>query len=219
VLDGHIRRGDVVDIEAVVCFCDLRDFTSLTRALDKTELLALLDEAFGVVVPPVVAQGGDVLKFVGDAVLAVFQAEESEASRRDAVLRAFRAACAAAEGARAANRQRLASGKSPLVTGMSLHLGRVAYGNIGAPGRLDFTVIGSVVNLSIRLEGLCRDLRMPIVMSDEVASRLDPEVFGDMELVDAGLQSLKGIAEPVRVFGVRPLRCEPACPCPRCRGG
>ena len=92
----------------------------------------------------------------------------------------------------------MAASKAPLVIGLSLHLGHVAYGNIGSATRLDFTVIGAAVNLASRLEGLCRTLGYPIVMSEPVASRLG-HVGG---LVDVGSHRLKGIPEPVHVWGV-----------------
>lgn len=198
VLDGHIRRGAVVDVEAAVCFCDLRNFTELSQQLDQAALIELLDDAFGAVVGAVEAEGGDVLKFIGDAVLAVFRVEGDEAARVDAVTRAFRAACAALERTAELHQQRLAAGKAPMVIGLSLHLGHVAYGNIGSPTRLDFTVIGAAVNLASRLGGLCRTLGYPIVMSEPVASRL-----GHVgRLVDVGSHRLKGIPEPVHVWGV-----------------
>ena len=197
VLDGHIQRGEIVDVEAAVCFCDLRNFTELSQKLDQAELIELLDDAFGAVVAAVEAERGDVLKFIGDAVLAVFRVEGDEAARVDAVTRAFRAACGALERAAAVHQARISAGKAPLVVGLSLHLGHVAYGNIGSPTRLDFTVIGAAVNLASRLEGLCRTLGYPIVMSDAVASRL-----GAAPLVDAGSHPLKGIAEPVHVWAV-----------------
>jgi adenylate cyclase len=197
VLDGHIRRGAIVDVEAAVCFCDLRNFTELSQQLDQAALIELLDDAFGAVVGAVESERGDVLKFIGDAVLAVFRVDGDESARVDAVTRAFRAACGALERAALLHQQRLADGKAPLVIGLSLHLGHVAYGNIGSPTRLDFTVIGAAVNLASRLEGLCRTLGYPIVMSDAVASRL-----GAATLVDAGNHNLKGIPDPVHVWGV-----------------
>ena len=191
------QRGEIVDVEAAVCFCDLRNFTELSQQLDQAELIELLDDAFGAVVGAVEAERGDVLKFIGDAVLAVFRVEGDETARVDAVTRAFRAACGALERASALHQERLAAGRAPLVIGLSLHLGHVAYGNIGSPTRLDFTVIGAAVNLASRLEGLCRTLGYPIVMSHAVASRL-----GAAPLVDAGSHRLKGIPEPVHVWAV-----------------
>jgi adenylate cyclase len=203
VLDGHIRRGDVVEIEAAVCFCDLRNFTALSQQLPQEDLLGLLDDAFGAVVGSVEAERGDVLKFIGDAVLAVFRAGEDEASRRDAAARATRAARNALTRAREIDAQRRTDGKAPLSIGLSIHLGRVSYGNIGGPMRLDFTVIGAAVNLASRLEGMCRTLGYPIVLSEAVASRVDADALGDATLEDAGTHLLKGIPEPVRVYGIR----------------
>jgi adenylate cyclase len=203
VLDGHVRRGDVFDIEAAVCFCDLRNFTTLSQQLSQTELLDLLDDAFDAVVGAVEAERGDVLKFIGDAVLAVFRVEGGEDARRDAVARAFRAGRACIRATQERDAERRAAGKAPLAVGLSLHLGNVAYGNIGGPSRLDFTVIGAAVNLASRLEGMCRTLQAPMVVSDEVASRLDAEVLATCRLEDAGAHVLKGIPEPVQVWALR----------------
>ncbi len=203
VLDGHVRRGDVFDIEAAVCFCDLRNFTTLSQELSQADLLDLLDDAFEVVVGAVEAERGDVLKFIGDAVLAVFRVEGGEDARRDAVARAFRAGRACVRATQERDTERRAAGKAPLAVGLSLHLGNVAYGNIGGPSRLDFTVIGAAVNLASRLEGMCRTLQAPMVVSDEVASRLDAEVLATCRLEDAGAHVLKGIPAPVQVWALR----------------
>lgn len=203
VLDGHVRRGDVFDIEAAVCFCDLRNFTTLSQQLSQADLLDLLDDAFDAVVGAVEAERGDVLKFIGDAVLAVFRVEGGEDARREAVARAFRAGRASIRATQERDAERRAAGKAPLTVGLSLHLGNVAYGNIGGPSRLDFTVIGAAVNLASRLEGMCRTLEAPMVVSDEVARRLDAEVLAACRLEDAGAHVLKGIPEPVRVWALR----------------
>ncbi len=202
VLDGHIRRGDVVDIEAAVCFCDLRNFTRLSQELSQAELLDLLDDAFEAVVTAVESEQGEVLKFIGDAVLAVFRVDPTRGPA-DAVARAYRAGQDTLRRARETCDTRLAAGKSRLEMGLSVHLGRVAYGNIGGPRRLDFTVIGAAVNLASRLEGMCRTLGHPMVMSDEAAQHLT-----GVSLVDTGHHALKGIPEPVRIWGA-PLSTPP----------
>ena len=195
VLDGHIRRGDVVDIEAAVCFCDLRNFTTLSQELSQADLLDLLDDAFEAVVTAVEAEQGDVLKFIGDAVLAVFRVDPTRGPA-DAVARAYRAGQDTLRRVRETSDTRVAAGKSPLEMGLSVHLGRVAYGNIGGPRRLDFTVIGAAVNLASRLEGMCRTLGHPMVMSDDAARHL-----ADVSLFDTGSHALKGIPAPVRIWG------------------
>lgn len=202
VLDGHIRRGDVVDIEAAVCFCDLRNFTRLSQELNQTELLELLDDAFEAVVTAVEAEQGEVLKFIGDAVLAVFRVDPTQGPG-DAVVRAYRAGQDTLHRARRTSDLRVAAGKSTLELGLSVHLGRVAYGNIGGPRRLDFTVIGAAVNLASRLEGMCRTLSHPMVMSDAAACHLR-----DAPLVYTGRHGLKGIPEPVGIWGA-PLSVVP----------
>jgi len=200
VLDGHIRRGDMVNIEAAVCFCDLRNFTLLSDQLSQAELLDLLHDAFGAVVGAVEDERGEVLKFIGDAVLAVFRVGPEEDARTQAVSRALRAAQSAINRAQAIDTTRQAVGKSPLSIGLSVHLGPVAYGNIGGPTRLDFTVIGKAVNVASRLEGLCRVVGSPLILSDDAAQHLDEAHRA--ALVDAGTHALKGLPLPMRVWAL-----------------
>ena len=202
VLDGHIRRGDMVNIEAAVCFCDLRNFTRLSDQLSQEELLDLLHDAFGAIVSAVDEERGEVLKFIGDAVLAVFRVGPEDDARTQAVSRALRAAQSAIARARVLDEARHAAGKSPLSIGLSVHLGPVAYGNIGGPTRLDFTVIGKAVNVASRLEGLCKVVGSPLVLSDEAAQHLD-EAHRAL-LTDAGTHALKGLPAPMRVWALAP---------------
>jgi Adenylate and Guanylate cyclase catalytic domain len=133
VLAGAIRRGDRRHIDAAILFCDLRGFTGMSERLDEADLFAALDQYFEAVVEAVRGGGGDVLKFLGDGVLAIFPVE---ASRTDA--------CRAALEAVAEARERLAGAAAadgtPLAFIATLHVGQVVYGNIGSPDRLDFTV-------------------------------------------------------------------------------
>lgn len=200
VLDGHIRRGEMVQMQAAVCFCDLRNFTQYSQTLEPAALLQVLHDAFDAVVSSVHEGEGDILKFIGDAVLAVFQVDETDPEgARSACARAVRAAHAALLRVAERNRQRESQGLPPFDVGLAIHFGEVHYGNIGAPGRLDFTVIGATVNLASRLEGMCRPLGFPVVVSEAVAGHLAP---GACE--DAGVHALKGVAAPVRIFGMRP---------------
>jgi class 3 adenylate cyclase len=138
------------------------------------------------------ASGGEVLKFIGDAILAIFPiVGDARSSCRNAL--------AAAEGALAAlrelNHERAARGDGALALGIALHLGRVMYGNIGARNRLDFTVISSSVNETCRLEALCKPLGTPLTMSEAFVSALALD-----GILDLGLQTLKGVRAPIRVF-------------------
>lgn len=187
ILAGHIRRGDIESLDAALFLCDLRGFTALSDRLPGEEVLALLGLYFDQVVPAVEAQGGEILKFMGDAVLAYFHVGGDPQ-------RSSRAAFEAAQTAL----QHLAKLSTPagrLRAGIALHYGDVAYGNIGSGHRLDFTVIGRDVNLTSRLQGLCEVTGQPIVMSRRFAELLDcPDV------ASIGAHPVKGLADPVDVF-------------------
>ncbi|MEP9388799.1 adenylate/guanylate cyclase domain-containing protein [Mesorhizobium sp. KR9-304] len=181
---GAFRRGQTTAIDAAVLITDLRDSSGMSERLDPDTLLKRLDAYFEVVVDAIRAQGGDVLKFVGDGVLAVFPADE-EGSRPEACRRAARAvldafACPAAAGMRFV---------------AALHVGPVVYGNIGSLDRLDFTVVGPTVNYLSRLEGVAKTLDRRAVCSREVAA-----VLPDGATRSLGSQTLKGFAEPREVF-------------------
>jgi adenylate cyclase len=186
ILKGAIRRGDVTRIRAALFLSDLRGFTRLANAADPETTVAAINAYLDRVVPPVVAGGGEVLKFMGDGVLAIFPITDA----RDA-----KAACTAALAAAKAT---LASGdESGRRVGMALHVGEVAYGNIGAGDRLDFTIIGRDVNLLARIEKLCGVLDEPVVMSGAFAALVDgpARALGEFEL--------KGFAEKMDVHAPR----------------
>jgi adenylate cyclase len=190
ILAGKFRRGDGGSIRAAICFTDLRDFTALSDRLPRDELLELLNAYFDCVVSAVETAGGEVLKFIGDAVLAVFRADDVDAAV------AANKALAAARGAFArvdvANDARV--GRMPIEFGMSIHVGEVQYGNIGGERRLDFTVIGPAVNLASRIQGLCRPLGKRLLVSDAFVSATGAACE------DLGPRVLKGVAEEVRIF-------------------
>ncbi len=196
VLAGQVQRGQGEAIPAVISFCDLRNFTGLSDRLPREAVLSMLDDTFDAIVTGVAEHGGEVLKFIGDAVLTVFRAHPGEEAA--ACAKAIKASTAVFARLAEKNTRRGDHDDRPLLeVGMSLHVGDVHYGNIGGPSRLDFTVIGPAVNLASRLQGLCRPLQHRVIVSSEVAHHL-PEVC-----VDLGLHPLKGLAEPVRVFGLR----------------
>ncbi len=193
VLDGHIQRGDVVAIDAAVCFCDLRQFTERSNRLPPEALLGLLHDTFEAVVGAFDRHGGDVLKFIGDAVLAVFVGPLDPHS--DTVQRAYAGVIEAQRALEAVGLQRREAGLESAEMGFAIHVGPVTYGNIGGATRLDFTVLGPTVNLASRLEGLCSVLGEDIVLSAEAARGLP-----GASLRAAGSHRLKGIPEPVDVF-------------------
>jgi adenylate cyclase len=198
ILRGEIRRGDSATSHVPLWYCDLRGFTALCETLPYDELLALLDAYFERVTAPVAAHGGEVLKFIGDSVLAIFPAREGPSCRA-----ACRSALAAAEEALAGmaglNRERTAAGKPALEIGLALHVGEVVYGNVGTPERLDFTVIGPAVNLTYRLEKLCRPLGRTLLLSRDFARGCG------RPLLSLGYHRLYGVTEPQEVFTLAPV--------------
>ncbi len=195
VLAGTIKRGDVERINAVLWTSDLRDFTRFSEVLPMEEVIVVLDDYFEAMAQAITANGGEILKFMGDAVLAIFPIEERHAGDP---CRACHAAMAAARSALAnlakVCEKRCVDGRVELRCGIALHVGDVMYGNIGAAERLDFTVVGPAVNLVTRIEALNRDFDVPLVFSAAYA-----EHWGGASR-SLGFHELKGIAEPQEVF-------------------
>jgi class 3 adenylate cyclase len=156
-------------------------------------MIAALDDWFDRVAGPVHAFGGEVLKFIGDGVLAIFPVTGTAAEACEAALRAVAAARA---GMAHLDAVRQARGLPPLPFGAALHLGEMLWGNIGAADRLDFTAIGPAVNLVNRLEGLCRPLGRSVLVSGAVAAETTTP------LVSLGEHVLRGIAAPCAVFAL-----------------
>jgi class 3 adenylate cyclase len=188
---GALRRGAGETIRAALLYADLRDFTTLSEANEPAAMIAALDAWFDRVAGAVRAFGGEVLKFIGDGVLAIFPVTGTPEEACEA---AVRAVVAARAGMAHLDTMRRADGLPPLPFGAALHLGEVLWGNIGAVDRLDFTAIGPAVNLVSRLEGLCRQLGRPVLISGVVAAELAAP------LVPLGDHALRGIAAPCAVF-------------------
>ncbi len=166
VLDGQITRGDIEKIDAAILVGDIRDWSGLNARLPAEEAVALANRYFEIVAQAVEAEGGEILKFIGDGVLAVFPAEEQGVSPEAACQNALLAARHALRNAQTA--------EPPLDLrfGTGLHFGEVLYGNIGSETRIDFTVLGQAVNIAARIEGLCGRLDEPILFSEAFAARL-----------------------------------------------
>lgn len=194
VLAGRVQRGDVERIHAAIWFSDMRGFTHLSGTVDSGVFIGWLNDYFGAISRPIGEHGGEILKFIGDAVLAVFPVDATHTAQ-DQCRQALRAARASNAALDALNQQRTAQGLPALNHGVALHIGEVQYGNIGAERRLDFTVIGPAVNMTSRLEGLCGKLGRRLVVSEELNAHLEPP------LADLGTFELKGIDAPRRVFG------------------
>ena len=191
VLEGQIQRGTGETIRAVIWLCDLRGFTSLSETLPREALIDLLNCYFGPMCDAVVSQGGEILKFIGDAMLAIFPVGDDTAQVCASALKAAQLA----QGALAnENDRRRELRLARIEYGLALHIGDVMYGNIGSDTRLDFTVIGPAVNLTARIESMCRQLgRTLLLSSDFVAS-------GQMVATSLGFFSLKGVAAEQELF-------------------
>jgi adenylate cyclase len=197
ILAGEVRRGEGQTIDAVIWYCDLRGFTRASDALPRDTIIALLNDYFDAMGAIVTDAGGEILKFMGDGMLAIFPVpaggDTAETARR-----AARAAASVSDAMLVLNRIRSAAGEPTVRFGLALHIGEVMFGNIGASQRLDFTVIGPAVNHAARLEKLCSELDRPVVLSAAMAGLL-----GDSELQPLGRHALKDIDEPQAVYGLR----------------
>jgi adenylate cyclase len=191
VLDGQIRRGAGETIRAVIWLCDLRGFTGLSEMLPRDALIDFLNSYFGPMCDAVAAHGGEILKFIGDAMLAIFPIGADAAQTCAAALRAAELAQSVL---RKENERRKESGLPQINYGLALHLGDVMYGNIGSDTRLDFTVIGPAVNLTARIETLCRQLGRPLLLSSDFVRA------GAVVAQSLGRFPLKGIAEDHEIF-------------------
>jgi adenylate cyclase len=196
ILAGRIRRGDVEAIHAVIWLSDMRGFTRRADTMAPAALIELLNLFYDRLVPPIEAEGGEVLKFMGDGLLAIFRIADN-ADADAACARALRAAKAAEANIAALSGDGSGEPGEALRFGVALHVGDALYGNIGAGARLDFTCIGPSVNRAARLEKIASRLGRVVVASSAFARRL-PEEFvalGDFELA--------GFREPETVFGLR----------------
>ena len=192
ILRGQITRGSGQTVRAAIWFCDLRGFTELSERTDRDSLLACLNQYFDSMAKPVEAHGGEILKFIGDAMLAMFPLETEQACQR-----ALQAALDARAAMDRLNAERSARGEEALAFGLALHAGDVMYGNIGAANRLDFTVVGPAVNLTSRLERLCRSLGLNLLISDTFAGMCACADYRSL-----GTHQLVGISRDVEIFTV-----------------
>lgn len=193
ILSGKIRRGYVEAIRAAIWLSDMRGFTSVSERLPPQALIDRLNLYFGCQVPAVLDHGGEVLKFMGDGLLAIFpiaaQSDVAEVCRRTL-------SCAQAFKQSIAELPPPAADEAPIRFGLALHVGEVMYGNIGGGNRLDFTCIGPAVNLAARLEKVAAKLGEAVVASDVFASHL-PDAFRRL-----GEHAVAGFAAPQSVYGL-----------------
>ncbi|GIK98247.1 MAG: adenylate cyclase [Alphaproteobacteria bacterium] len=189
VYEGRIERGDVETVMAAVLVADLRGFTALSERLPRREVVALLNRWFDALGQAIADQGGEILKFMGDGLLAVFPG-----APQDTCARALRAARQALSGTDRLAGQLEAEGAGRIACGVALHIGEVELGNIGTRQRLDFTVIGPAVNHASRLQDLTKTLGEPILASADFAAACPGA------LRPVGTHALRGVATPVQVF-------------------
>ena len=187
-----MRRDPGETIQAALLYADLRGFTALSENHPPAVVIAALDAWFDRIALAVQAFGGEVLKFIGDGILAIFPV--AGGASRPACEAALRAVEAARAGMAHLDDERRAQGLPPLPFGAALHLGEMLWGNIGAADRLDFTAVGPSVNLVSRLEGLCKPLGKTVLVSGALAAETDAP------LVALGTHELRGIAAPCSVF-------------------
>jgi len=192
VLAAPLRRNVGETIQAALLFADLRSFTALSEANSPAMVIGALDAWFDRIAGAVHAFGGEVLKFIGDGILAIFPVTGQ--TRRPACEAALRAITAARAGMAHLDQERSRQGLPQLSFGAALHVGEVFWGNIGAADRLDFTAIGPAVNLVSRLEGLCKPLGKTILVSGALAAEIETP------LTALGTHELRGIASPYAVF-------------------
>ena len=195
VLEGNFKRGGGDAIEAALWYCDLRGFSEIAEHRSPVEAVELLDSFFECVADAIRDAGGEILKFIGDGVLAIFDFADSDPAT--ACQRAVDAALRALQGVERWNTHR-SEGDSPLKMGVALHVGSLLHGNIGSRERLDFTVIGAAMSEVCRLEPLCRTIGVPLVMSNRFV-----ELHSERDLVGMGRFVLRGKPEPQEVYSLR----------------
>lgn len=175
IMNGMVQRGDADIINAAIWFSDLRDFTHLTETLPAAQLLELLNSYFEFVSAAVTARGGEILRFIGDAMLIVFPIDENMCNKT-ACTAAIDAAIDAFSTLATLNHQRRRRGMPSIEFGVGLNIGEVIYGNVGASDRLDFTVMGPAVNRTARLESLTKTLDSSVLFSQEFAQAIEQPV-------------------------------------------
>ena len=196
---GAIMRGSVDKLRAVIWYADIRGFTPISDSASGPVVVELLNDVFEVLAASLRPRGGQVLKFIGDAVLAVFSFEEVD--RAETCRRALDAAIEALQKLDALNAARAAAGLPVASVDLALHIGEVLYGNVGATDRLDFTVIGPAVNEVARIEALCEPLGRSALISAEFAAAA---TGCDSRLEPLGRHALRGVREPKEIFALEP---------------
>src|SRR5690348_443259 len=191
ILAGATRRGSGTTVRAAIMICDLRDFTRISDNWPRDDVIDLLNDYFDAISEPVARHGGEILKFMGDGLLAIFPL-----SQPSACTNLLRAVSEARRAMVALNQRNSDTGRAPMNYGVGLHVGDVMYGNIGSRTRLDFTVIGPAVNMASRLETLTKQLGKPVLLSRAFADFVER----DFTLERVGEYPVRGFSDPIELF-------------------
>jgi adenylate cyclase len=191
ILAGATRRGSGTTVRAAIMICDLRDFTKISDNWPRDDVIELLNGYFDAMSEPVVRHGGEILKFIGDGMLAIFPLSQPQACAN-----LLRAVAEARLAMAALNEQNSGTGRAPLNYGIGVHVGDVMYGNIGSRSRLDFTVIGPAVNMASRLEALTKQLGKNVLLSRQFTDIVE----GDFDLERVGEYPVRGFNDPIELF-------------------
>jgi adenylate cyclase len=194
ILAGATRRGTGTTVRAAIMICDLREFTKISDNWPRDDVIDLLNDYFDAMSEPIARHGGEILKFIGDGLLAIFPLSEPSAGAN-----LLHAVTEARQAMIALNARNDGTGRAPLNYGIGVHVGDVMYGNIGSSTRLDFTVIGPAVNMASRLEALTKQLGRTVLLSRDFADL----VGGQFELERVGKHDVRGFSEPIELFAYR----------------
>lgn len=191
ILAGATRRGTGTTVSAAIMICDLRGFTAISDNWPRDDVIDLLNGYFDAMSEPITRHGGEILKFIGDGLLAIFPLSDN-----DACANLLRAVTEARTAMTALNEINVKAGWAPLNYGIGINVGDVMYGNIGSRTRLDFTVIGPAVNMASRLETLTKQLGKPVLVSRAFADL----VQGEFDIARVGEYPVRGFNDPVELF-------------------
>jgi adenylate cyclase len=191
ILAGAMTRGSGTTVRAAILICDLRDFTRISDNWPRDDVIDLLNGYFYAMSEPIARHGGEILKFIGDGLLAIFPL-----SQPSACANLLRAVAEARQAVVALNEKNSETGRETLNYGIGVHVGDVMYGNIGSRTRLDFTVIGPAVNMASRLEALTKELGRPVLLSRAFADLVE----GEFDLERVGKYPVRGFNDKIELF-------------------
>jgi len=196
ILQGQVKRGDGEQISAAFWYSDLRGFTALSETMPTDRLLRLLNDYYEYCAAAAAPRGGEILQFIGDAILIVFEIKDP-ARTGSVCAAALDAAVDAFDSIAVVNNRRRRSRLPVVEFGLGLHVGTVTHANVGAPNRLAFNVVGPAVNMTARIQSMTKELQIPLLMSSEFVQQIDVPV------VSVGRHDLRGIAKAQELFRMR----------------